>query len=90
MSHPNDESPQKHDDSPEKDADPTGGEYGEGGAYPEGDPDAGPSVEPAAGGYANRDPATDMPAIPSAPETQGEPEKHAGDPDDPKPRQASD
>jgi hypothetical protein len=73
------------------DADPTGGESGEQGAYPGGDSDAGPQTEPGAGGYAGRDPKTDMPAVPSVPETQDDTLSHdaAPDPDEP-PRQASD
>ena len=78
-----------HDKSPEDDADPNS-ESGEGNAYPGGDSDAGPSVPPGAGGYAGRDPAKDMPRIPSAPETQDDPQSHDAAPDDPKPRQASD
>ena len=73
------------------DADPTGGESGEQGAYPGGDPDAGPNVEPGAGGYAGRDPKTDMPRMPSMPETQDDTRSHEGAPDpDAPPRQASD
>ena len=55
---------------------------GEAGAYPGGESDAGPEMEPAAGGYAGRDPATDRPRIPSAPETQDDPQSHDAAPDD--------
>ncbi len=78
-----------YDDEEERDADPNT-DSGEENAYPGGDADAGPSVEPAAGGYAGRDPAKDMPSIPSAPETHDDPQSHDAAPDDPKPRQASD
>ena len=78
-----------HDKSPEDDADPNT-DSGEGNAYPGGDADAGPSVPPGAGGYAGRDPAKDMPRMPSAPETQEDSQSHDAAPDDPKPRQASD
>jgi hypothetical protein len=74
-------------DEQQRDADPTGGESGEQGAYPGGDSDAGPQTEPGTGGYAGRDPATDMPRVPSAPETQEDPKSHdaAPDPDAPPP-----
>ncbi|MGH8571223.1 MAG: hypothetical protein ACREX8_01430 [Gammaproteobacteria bacterium] len=48
-----------------------GGPGGDAGAYPGGHNDAGPNVKPGRGGYAGRDPRTDMPAVPSMPETQG-------------------
>jgi hypothetical protein len=57
-----------------------GGPGGEPGAYPGADSRAGPNVETGVGGYAGRDPATDMPAVPSAPETQDDPERHRGEP----------
>ncbi|MGI8864543.1 MAG: hypothetical protein ACR2JH_09135 [Solirubrobacteraceae bacterium] len=41
-------------------------------SYPTSDPEAGPEVTPGPGGYEGRDPATDMPRVPSAPETQDE------------------
>lgn len=40
--------------------------------YPTSNPDAGPEVSPRSGGYAGRDPKTDMPRLPSVPETQDE------------------
>jgi hypothetical protein len=36
--------------------------------YPANEP--GPEVEPGIGGYAGRDPKTEMPRVPTAPETQ--------------------
>ncbi len=39
-----------------------------------------PDVEPGAGGYSGRDPATDMPRIPSVPETQEDAKSHGGAP----------
>jgi len=46
--------------------------------------DLGPGEDPhpGAAGYADRDPATDMPRVPSAPETQGDPKSHDAAPDD--------
>ncbi len=41
-----------------------------------------PTVEPGAGGYAGRDPKTDMPRVPSAPETQEDPQEHDAGPSD--------
>jgi hypothetical protein len=35
-----------------------------------GDPDVGPSGAPAAGGYGDRDPKTDMPRVPSRPDAE--------------------
>lgn len=75
-----------------RDADPSGGEAGEQGAYPGGDSDAGRQTEPGTGGYGpDRDPKTDMPRVPSVPESQDDGMSHeaAPDPDSP-PRQASD
>jgi hypothetical protein len=57
-----------------------GGPGGDAGAYPGGDNAAGPVVEIGRGGYVGRDPKTDMPAVPSAPETQDDPERHLGVP----------
>ncbi len=37
---------------------------------------------PGVGGYGGRDPATEMPRIPSAPETQDDPKSHDAAPDD--------
>lgn len=55
-----------------------GGPGGEAGAYPGGDSRAGPNVVTGIGGYAGRDPKTDMPAVPSMPETQDDPMRHRG------------
>ena len=79
------------EERPTRDADPSGGESGEQGAYPGGDSDAGPQTTPDSGGYAGRDPKTDMPRVPSMPETQDDSMSHdaAPDPDSPE-RQASD
>ncbi|MCP9489263.1 MAG: hypothetical protein MSC31_05245 [Solirubrobacteraceae bacterium MAG38_C4-C5] len=41
----------------------------------------GEDTSPGAAGYAGRDPATDMPAVPSAPETQDDPQSHDAAPD---------
>jgi hypothetical protein len=38
--------------------------------YPASHPDSGPKIQPGIGGYDDRDPAKEMPRIPSAPETQ--------------------
>jgi hypothetical protein len=38
-------------------------------------------VVPGAGGYAGRDPKTEMPRVPSVPETQDEPREHGADDD---------
>ena len=46
-----------------------------------GDQGAGEDAEPGLGGYAERDPKTDMPRIPSAPETQDDPKSHDAAPD---------
>jgi hypothetical protein len=52
--------------------------------HPEGDPTVS-TTEP--GGYAGRDPKTDMPAMPSVPETQDDKSSHdaAPDPEGPEP-----
>lgn len=75
------------DEERTRDADPSSGEPDEQNAYPGADPEAGPQVEPGAGGYAGRDPKTDMPAVPSVPESQEDPKSHdaAPDPDSPEP-----
>ncbi|HEV2820949.1 MAG TPA: hypothetical protein VGW11_10620 [Solirubrobacteraceae bacterium] len=44
----------------------------------QGNPEA--AAEPGKAGYVDRDPAEDMPAVPTAPETQGEAPKHGGTP----------
>jgi len=72
-----------------RDADPTT-ESGEQGAYPGADDDAGPQVEPGTGGYAGRDPKTDMPRVPSVPETQDDPASHDAAKDADTETQASD
>ncbi len=41
-----------------------------------------PTVEPGSGGYAGRDPKTDMPRVPSAPETQDDAHSHDAAPSD--------
>ncbi|MDQ6776910.1 MAG: hypothetical protein M3071_12005 [Actinomycetota bacterium] len=38
--------------------------------YPASNPDSGPAIQPGVGGYEGRDPATDVPRMPSIPETQ--------------------
>ncbi len=49
------------------------------------DAEAGPSgaigEEPGAGGYGDRDPKTEMPRVPGAPETMDEPPTHDAAPD---------
>jgi hypothetical protein len=52
---------------------------------PEGDPTV---TEPGPGGYAGRDPKTDMPAIPSVPETQDSTLSHDAAPDPDTPEQS--
>ncbi len=47
------------------------------------EPGPGETKEPGPAGYAGRDPEKDMPAIPSAPETQGDPPEHSGQPKTP-------
>jgi hypothetical protein len=87
-SHPSkEEKVRPFDDERGTDADPSTDEPNEQNAYPEGDSEAGPQVGPGAGGYAGRDPKTDMPAVPSVPETQDDPKSHdaAPDPDSPEP-----
>lgn len=44
------------------------------------DKGAGEQVDPGVGGYGGRDPKTDMPRVPSAPETQDDPNRHGGEP----------
>ena len=58
-------------------SDETVEEAGEHGAQDEALPDT--------GGYGDRDPKTEMPAVPAAPETQGEAPTHEGQPDDKEP-----
>lgn len=76
----------RFDDERAPDADPTSNEPDEQNAYPEGDSDAGPQVEPGTGGYGpDRDPKTDMPRVPSVPGSQDDEMSHdaAPDPDSP-------
>ena len=40
----------------------------------------GEPVQPGLGGYAGRDPKTEMPAVPSVEETQGDAPEHGGEP----------
>ena len=39
------------------------------------------AVDPAPGGYAGRDPKTEMPVVPSVPETHDDPHEHDAAPD---------
>jgi hypothetical protein len=48
--------------------------------------DAGDDALPGVAGYGGRDAATDMPRVPTAPETQHDPKSHEGAPDDDKAR----
>jgi hypothetical protein len=41
-----------------------------------------PTTEPGSGGFAGRDPKTDMPRVPTAPETQEDPQSHDAAPSD--------
>ena len=41
---------------------------------------AGEPVDPAPGGYGDRDPKSEMPAMPSVPSTQGDAAEHGGEP----------
>ncbi len=51
-------------------------DFGAGEGPAESDTPGMPEVEPGPGGYAGRDPATDMPRIPSIPETQDDAKSH--------------
>lgn len=51
-------------------------EFGGGGGPAEADTAGEPEVLPDSGGYAGRDPKTDMPRIPTVPETQDDPKSH--------------
>ncbi len=44
-------------------------------------PSGAPGEGPGSGGYGTLDPKKDMPRVPSAPETQSDPETHEGAPD---------
>ena len=81
---------------PEGEKDPTGGagsgpeepvEFGAGKGPGEADSPGDPQAGPDAGGYAGRDPKTEMPRIPTVPETQDDPKPHGGEPpaDSPEP-----
>ena len=74
---------------PEGEKDPTGGagtgpeesvDFGEGKGPAEADSSGEPETEPGPGGFAGRDPKTDMPRIPSVPETQEDAKPHGGEP----------
>ena len=74
---------------PAGEEDPTGGagagpeepvDWGAGKGPAEADTPGEPETEPAAGGYAGRDPKTEMPRIPAVPETQDDPKPHGGEP----------
>lgn len=45
-----------------------------------------PETETDSGGYADRDPKTDMPRVPSMPETQEDPRSHDEAPDNEEPQ----
>ena len=71
--------------------DPTGGagrgeqkpvEFGAGKGPAEADKAGDPQAETGAGGYAGRDPKTDMPRLPSVPESQDDPHSHDAAPSD--------
>ena len=74
---------------PEGEKDPTGGagsepaeppEFGGGKGPAEADSAGEPQTSPGPGGYADRDPKTDMPRMPSVPETQDDPKSHDATP----------
>jgi hypothetical protein len=44
------------------------------------DKDPGEELDPGIGGYGGRDPQTEMPRLPSVPETQDDPRPHGGAP----------
>ncbi len=54
----------------EEQPDPRKGGPGKDVMYPASDPDSGPAIEPGGAGYEDRDPATEVPRMPSQPETQ--------------------
>ena len=71
--------------------DPTGGqgagpeepvEFGEGKGPAEADKAKDPEAEAGSGGYAGRDPKTEMPRVPSVPETQEDSHSHDAAPSD--------
>lgn len=51
---------------------PYPGQGGKDAGYPAKDPHATPDVTPGVGGYDDRDPESDMPRVPTEPETQDE------------------
>ncbi len=55
-------------------------DFGAGKGPAEADTPGDPQVEPDAGGYAGRDPKTEMPRMPSVPETQKGDQAHGGEP----------
>lgn len=74
---------------PEGEKDPTGGagggpeepaDFGEGKGPAEADSPGEPEAEPGPGGFAGRDPKTEMPRVPSVPETQEDSKPHGGEP----------
>ena len=78
--------------APDGTKDPTGGtgggpeesvEFGAGKGPAEADTEGDPQADPGTGGYAGRDPKTDMPQVPSVPETEEDPHSHdAAPPED--------
>ena len=77
--------------------DPTGGygsgpelpvEFGEGKGPAEADAAKDPEVKPGSGGYAGRDPKTDMPRMPSIPETQEDSMSHDAAPSEDAPERS--
>ncbi len=74
---------------PEGEKDPTGGagggseepvDWGAGKGPAEADSPGEPETTPGPGGYAGRDPKSEMPRIPTVPETQDDPKPHGGEP----------
>lgn len=61
------EESQREEEEPQ---DPRKGGEGEEVMYPASHPDTLPKITPGRAGYDDRDPATDMPRVPSSPETQ--------------------
>ncbi len=69
-------------ESPEGQASPDEEDKLGGGKGPaEADEGGDPEVLPDVGGYDGRDPKSDMPRIPTVPETQDDPKPHGGAPD---------
>jgi hypothetical protein len=67
---------ERHKEERHKDEDDPVSEEGQGpwddATYPASNPDGLPRVRSGTGGYDDRDPKTDMPRVPSVPETQDE------------------